>query len=144
MPLKLVKRKNRPYWYIHGSVRGIRVRESTKVSSKSVAREIMVEREARLLQASIYGIASVVTFQEAVESYLQLGGERRFLGPILDVIGDLRLADINQETLDVTAARLYRDCVPGTQIRQFYSPVSAVLNHAAAKEIGRASCRERV
>ncbi len=133
MSLKLIKRNKRPYWYIRGTVRGQQVYESTRVTSKATAQEIMAVREAELLKASIYGPASVKTFRDAAEDYIARGGEARFLHRIICALGDNKLSTLSQDAIDMSAMKLYRHCAPSTQNRQFYSPVSAVLNHAAGK-----------
>jgi hypothetical protein len=49
MSLRLVRRPKSPYWIVRGTVRGIRVEESTGTSEKRVAEEIRAKREAEIL-----------------------------------------------------------------------------------------------
>ncbi len=50
MPLKLVSREKSPFWIIRGSIRGVRVEESTGTSDRRIAEEIRAKREAQLLE----------------------------------------------------------------------------------------------
>ena len=64
MPLRLVRRAKSPNWIIRGTVRGIRVEESTG-TNRRVAEEIRAKREAELLAQSVYGRHATCTFAEA-------------------------------------------------------------------------------
>ena len=133
MPLKLVRRPKSPYWIIRGSVRGIRVEESTGTSKKFVAEEIRATREAELLKQSIYGLPATMTFAHAVEDYLKNGGSKRFLAPVLGFFSTTLLSRIDQAAIDKGAAKVLPDASGATRVPQFYTPVSAVLHHAARK-----------
>ena len=71
MPLELDRRPKSPYWIIRGTLRGIRVEESTGTSDRRVAEEIRAKREAEILAQSIYGRRATATFAEAALSYLE-------------------------------------------------------------------------
>ena len=133
MPLKLVKRPKSPYWIMRGSVRGVRIEESTGVAAKGIADEIKVKREAELLTESVHGKVATMTFAHAAESYLEEGGSTRFVGPILDHFGTTHLLKIGQEAVDSAAKRLYPKASNATRNRQVYTPTSAILQHAARK-----------
>ena len=53
MPLKLIKRAKSPNWIIRGTVRGVRVEESTGTAEKRAAEEIRAKREAEILTESV-------------------------------------------------------------------------------------------
>ena len=55
MSLRLVRRPKSPHWIIRGTVRGIRVEESSGTGDKRVAEEIRAKREAQILAESVYG-----------------------------------------------------------------------------------------
>ncbi|MDB5546130.1 MAG: site-specific integrase [Hyphomicrobiales bacterium] len=134
MPLKLTRRPRSPFWIMRGTVRGIRVEESTGVADVRAAEEIKAQREAQLLRESIYGRQSTATFAEAALSYLQSGGkERRFLTRVIEHFGTTPLMKIDQTALDKGALKLYPHAAPSTRNRQFFSPASAVLHHAAKR-----------
>src|SRR5262245_48264483 len=102
MPIKLVRRPKSPNWVMRGSLRGIRIEESTGVSDKRAAEEIRAKREAELLAQSVYGRQATATFAEAAASYLENNGAtcRRFLARIIRHFGVTPLARIDQHAID--------------------------------------------
>lgn len=136
MPLKLVRDRKNPddgLWYVRGTVRGRRIEESTGTRKRDKAEEFKSRRENELLDEAIHGRASVATFAHACASYLEFGGEGRFMTPILRHFGSTKLTKIDQIAVDACARALYPKGKNGTLIRQVYTPVSAVLQHAAAR-----------
>jgi integrase len=133
MPLRLVRRPKSPYWIVRGTIRGIRVEESTGTDDKKIAEEIRAKREAELLRESIYGRRATATFAQAALSYLEQGGSTRYLNKIIPYFGTTTLARIDQDAIDRGARSLYPSVSNSTRIRQFYGPVSAVLRHAAKR-----------
>jgi len=140
MSLKLVRRPGRPHWYMHGTVRGIPVRESTGVADAKAAEAIRARREWELIQRSVFGAEATATFVAAAVSYLEAGGERTYLKPIIARIGSMPLAKIDQDMIDKTARALYPNASPATLNRQAYTPIVAVLNHAHKRGL----CAHRV
>jgi integrase len=139
MSLKLVKRPGSPYWYLRGTVRGSSVFESTGVTQQSAAEAIRARRENELIDASIFGRKAVATFLEAAVSYMEAGGERRFMAPLIRHFGSSPLVRVDQAAIDRAAKILYPTAAPATLNREVYTPVSAVLNYAA----GRGLCDHR-
>jgi hypothetical protein len=133
MSLKCVRRPKSPNWVIRGTVRGIRVEESTGTDDKRLAEEIRAKREADLIAQSVYGRRAIETFAGAALSYLEQGGSRRFMEPIIRHFATTPLAHIDQDALDRGALKLYPYVSPSTRNRQFYTPASAVLHHAARR-----------
>jgi integrase len=133
MSLKLHKRRNTPNWYIRGTVRGIPVDESTGTSERAVAEEIRIQREAEVLQRSVHGARATATFLEAAVGYLESGGERRYLKPLIDHFGATPLVRVDQAAIDAASAKLKPTASDATRNRQIYTPVSAVLKHAAKR-----------
>lgn len=134
MPLKLTKRHGSPYWYIRGSLRGRRLDESTGVSDRKTAEEILARRSTQVLDISIHGDAAARTFAEAALSYLEGGGERTHLEPIIKLLGRRKLAAIGQAEIEEAAKKLCPKGSPATVNRQIYTPTVAVLHHAARKK----------
>ena len=133
MPLRLVRRPKSPNWIIRGTLRQIRIEESTGTDNKKIAEEIRAKREAEILAESIYGRQATATFAQAALSYLEQGGSKRYLHRIIAHFGTTPLARINQEAIDRGARRLYPNTSDSTRVRQFYVPASAVLMHAAKR-----------
>ncbi len=134
MPLKLVPRHGSPYLYIRGSIRGISVDESTGTSDRQAAEDILTLRAAELLTRSIHGDSATRTFAEAALSYMETGGERTHLTPLIKRLGKTKLADIGQDDIDKAARALKPNAGPATLNRQIYTPMAAVLHHAARKK----------
>ncbi len=96
MPLDLKRRPKSPYWIIRGTLRGIRVEESTGTSDKRIAEEIRAKREAEILAESVYGRRATSTFAAAALSYLENGGSKRFTAPVISHFGTTPLGKIDQ------------------------------------------------
>jgi integrase len=64
---------------------------------------------------------------------MQWGGETTHLDPLLTRFKGTPLADIGQDAIDKAALELKPGRAPSTWNRQIYTPICAVLNHAAAK-----------
>jgi integrase len=133
VPLQLKRRPKTPYWIIRGTLRGIRVEESTGTSDRNVAEEIRARREAEILEQSVYGRRATATFARAAVSYLENGGSKRFAGPVISHFGTTPLVKIDQDALDAGAKRLFPHASPATRNRQFFAVASAILHHAAKR-----------
>jgi integrase len=133
VPLELKRRPKSTYWIIRGTLRGIRVEESTGTGDRRAAEEILIKREAAILEQSIHGRRATATFAAAALSYLEQGGSKRFTVPVIKHFGTLPLARIDQDALDQGARKLYPAASPSTRNRQFYAIASAILHHAAKR-----------
>lgn len=131
MPLKLVTRPGTNFWYIRGTIGGRRITESTGTDNKKLAEQIRVKREAELFERKLYGDKHTRTFAQAALSYIEMGGETTYLNPIIAHFGKTRLAEIGQLAVDTCAVKLKKNAAPGTRNRHIYTPIIAVLSHAA-------------
>ncbi len=134
MPLKLVRRHGSPTWYLRGSVRGIPVDKSTRTDNREAADAIRIKEEQRLLDLSIFGERATVTFLQAAVSFMESGGEARFMEPLLKHFGTRKLNSIGQADVDAAARSIYPGRKPSTHERQVYAPTSAVLRHGAKRQ----------
>eukprot|EP00439_Symbiodinium_sp_Y106_P089553 s1_g2089.t1 len=138
MPLTKYRRKNpktgklRENWYIKGTVRGIAFPErSTGTGDAKAAEALRVLWESELLNRSVFGDKATLTFAEAATRYMQAGGERRFLAKVLTSrIGTMKVAEIDQYTIDEVGRDTYPSVKPATMRRQWHTPVIAVIRHA--------------
>ena len=135
MSLKLHQRKNSPNWYIRGTVRGITVDESSGTANRSTADDIRIQREAEILHRSVHGARATATFLEAAVGYMEAGGERRYLKPLIDHFGATSLGRIDQGAIDAAARQIKPVAGPATRNRQVYTPMSAVLKYAAERNL---------
>lgn len=133
MALRLFKRKGSDNWYVRGSVRGLPVYESTGTTEKSAAEAIRIHREKTLLDQTVFGKKLTATFLEAAVSYMEHGGERRFIGPLIDHFGVVPLASVDQAATDRAAQQLYPKHTNATRKRQVHGVVRAIRNHAAQR-----------
>lgn len=129
--LKLVRREGRTNWYIRGAVRGIAVFESTGTPDKAAAEAIRTQREADILQRSVFGPKATATFLEAAAAYLDAGGDKRFIGRLVEHFGTRPLAAIDQAAMNAAARALYGGRAAATVVRQLYVPMTAILNLGA-------------
>lgn len=135
MPLKLEQRDGSPNYYLRGTLRGVRVRESCGTHDKETAEAIKTRREWEILQGSVFGHKASGTFLAGVALYLENGGEKRFLQPLIDHFGSTMLDKIDQAAADNACRVIYPALGPATHNRQVYSPISAVRTIAAKHNI---------
>lgn len=142
LKLKLYPKRS-AHWYIRGTVRGQAVFESTGTDDRQAAEAIRIKREGQILDRSVFGTGSTLTFAEAAASYLAKGGEAKYLGSYDEqsgkwtlLIGEFANSIVNaigQVEADAAAQKLYPGTAASTQNRHCYVPLKAVLNHAAEK-----------
>ncbi len=136
MPLKLTRRNNAGNFYLRGNVAGTDVYESTRTSDRQAAENIRVRREAQILERASLGKKATVTFAEAALTYLESGGEGRFLPPILKHFGpSTKLSEIDNAAVNRAAAKLYPKAKPSTINRQLITPISAIVTLAAEDDL---------
>lgn len=132
--LKLFRRKAGGPYYIRGTVQGQRIYESTGCLQRAPAEAIRNRRETELISRAAYGKAATLTFAEAALTYLDAGGESKFLGRIIQHLGpDTLLSDIDNAAINKAAAALYPTAANATINRQLITPISAVVNMAASE-----------
>jgi integrase len=130
MPLNLFRRGR--VFYLRGSVAGQRVYESTGLGERKAAEILRARREAELIERAAYGRKATATFAEAALTYMESGGEARYLAPILAHFGPRkRVADVDMDAVNACARALLPDAAPATINRQIVTPISAVVNMAA-------------
>lgn len=131
MPYKLTPPKagRWSHYRVRGTEHGVYVDKSTGVSERKVAQRILKEWKAEAQRQAVAGPIKRITFAEAAIAYMEAGGERRFLAPLLKHFGNSELATIGQSDIDAAAVTLYAGATPATRNRQVYSPVSAILKH---------------
>ena len=127
--LRLVKRGQ--IYHATGSVAGQRVRKSLGTGDRAQAEALRAQLEARLWKRHTYGEAAVRTFDEAALSYLEGGGEGRFIAPVLRHFKGRALSAITPGDVRLAATTLLPNATGATRNRQVLTPAKAVINHAA-------------
>lgn len=141
MPLKLTKVKGSQNWYVRGTVAGIGIYESTETSDRAKADAFRAKLEDETYHQAKLGldVREPVVFAAAAANYMNKTGNTRFMTPILLAIGQDKIPALDQERLDQAAHKIYPKAKNATLVRQFYTPVIAVLNHAAVAKMAGAS-----
>lgn len=87
-----------PNYEIRGTYLGIAIERSARTADKKLAIKVkkQIERE---IEVGLLTPKSAVTFLEAAVSYMKAGGERSFLGPIIDYNGAYAIRDKAAETI---------------------------------------------
>jgi integrase len=140
MSIKLIQPKEgkSPFWYARGKHLEIFVDRSTKTTSERVAK-IQIKQWERQIERGEYidprkpppeVEAGPPMFLAAAVAYMQAGGERAYILPIITEWRSLTLAGIDQVLIDTTATKLYPNATAATRNRQFYTPVSAIRKRA--------------
>lgn len=70
------------------------------------------------------------TFHDAARSYVEHGGETRYLRPLIAYFGDLDVTTITPLAVRTAATELLPHAAPSTRNRQVITPARAVLYHA--------------
>jgi integrase len=138
MPYKIIPPKagRWSHFRVRGTEFGIYTDKSTGASDRKTAQRILIEWRAEAQRQAINGVRPhKTTFAEAAISYMEAGGERRFLAPLLTHFGNTPVAAIGQSELDASAVTLYPNATSATRNRQVYSPVSAIMKHSGVSQI---------
>ena len=130
MPLDIRRRKGSPFWQITGTVAGTRVRQSSGTPDKQTAQQEAARITRAIWKRHQYGEVATATFAEAVNLYLDQGGEDRFLLPLLNYFGKEPLAKITPGRIRTAASTLYPDAGPATWNRQVITPARSIINCA--------------
>jgi integrase len=136
--LKIVRRTKGGHYYLRGTVAGQAVYESTQCSGRAAADAIRIRRETEIIARHAKGKAATLTFAEAALTYLESGGQGRYLAKILQHFGaDTLLDDVDNGAVNAAASALYPRAAPATINRSLITPISAVVNMAAENDLAR-------
>lgn len=135
MPLVIKRRHDSPNWYIRGTVCGKEIDETTGVADKAQAEQIRAKREWELVSRKLGGGRAASTWIDAALSYIENGGERRFEKPLTDYFGVTPLSEIGQAEVEACARKLYPGLKPASVNRLVFTPVCAILTHAARRKL---------
>lgn len=128
--LELDNLKGSGIWYAVGTVAGERIRQSLKTRDRKIAEELKAQLEARIWKRHTYGEEAVRLFEEAATSYMQQGGERRYLAKVIKHFKGRAVGTIKAGELRSAALTLYPLATAATRNRQAIVPARAVINHA--------------
>lgn len=121
-------------YYIRGTVRGIRVRESTGTCDANVADALRVKKENELLQESVHGKKVTATLSECITHYLTVNGENGFTKSLIKInadIGDTRCKDVNTTLVHQYALREFPNFSGLSRNCRVVKPIITVMRCAA-------------
>ena len=138
MPLSLrpPRKGKTPNFEIRGTYLGCRVEVSSGTDKRSVARkqlrriEECIEEHGRYPAPAAQPDPGQPTFLTAAIGYMQAGGARRYVAPLIKHFRETTLSAIDQAAIDAAASALYPAGAPDYRNRAVYTPVSAILHHA--------------
>ena len=133
--LKLSKRHGSKFWTARGTYLGVKIDRSTGACDKGEAQAILAKIQNEIFERASGRVPEKAGpgFAQAVISYVKLGGERRFLEPLLKYFGEVPIDTIDQTAINAAAIALYPNGSSSTRNRQVYTPVSAILKSAGLK-----------
>ena len=128
--LKLEKRGKKGIFWITGTLNGERYRESTRTNSRTHAQSILAKRQDDILDSAVFGEKKTTTFAECAQLYMEQGGERKFLAPLIKRFDGMRMSEITQAVVSRTAQELYPNQGAASRVRTVFTPLNAVLRTA--------------
>lgn len=138
--LTLTKRKGSPNFYARGTELGCAVDQSLGTGDRGQAEALLAKLRAEIFERHLRGGAAPGSegFATAALRYMEGGGERRYVAPLLRHFGDVPIDQIDQQAIDRAAATLYPKGGPATRNRRVHTPISAILKFAGlARDIRR-------
>jgi integrase len=140
LPLRVARRAGSRLYWITGTIRGQRIRESAGTDDPRLAEEFRAAREAALYRAAVHGTRPAIAFAAAAASYITAAGPHSAptlarLRRLVQHIGPRALlTDITQHRVDHLAAAMLRPASgPATRLREVITPIRAILAHAARR-----------
>ena len=141
MALRLWQRREGGNYSIrgtHATAPGRRIDKSLGHADKARAERQLAEYDTRLWRSHLDGPQSVVTFGEAVVSFLEKRGvkdsDAGYLERLLTHFGTTLLKDIDQAAVDqATRSLVTPGASDATKRRAVYTPLLSVLRHAARR-----------
>jgi integrase len=132
MPLKLCPPRKSPFWSVRGTYLGIYVNRSTKAGKRAIAAKVLKQIE-REIECGEFAERGETTFASAAAAYMKAGGERTYVGKLLQHFGNTPLRQIDQAEIDSAAQSIYPKVSPATLNRQVYTPICAILRRAGMR-----------
>jgi integrase len=138
VPLKLrpPRTGKTPNFEIRGAYRGCHVEVSSGTHKRSVALKQLRDIETCIDEHGQYPAPAPAprigepTFLSAAVAYMQAGGRRRYVAPLIKHFRETPLQDMTQEAIDAAALELHPNVTPATRNGYVYTPVSAIMHHA--------------
>jgi integrase len=132
--LKLTKRHGSPNWTARGTYLGVAIDQSLGTGDRRQAEFLIAKIQAEIFERQTRGPVPVAEgFAAVALRYMENGGERRYVAPLLRHFGDMPIDRISQQAIDGAAITLYPRAGSSTRDRQVYTPMSAILKSGGVK-----------
>lgn len=148
--LKVTKRAGSPYWQIHGTVAGQRVRQSSGTPDRATAQAAASHLESRLRREQQYGKEHETTFGDAALAYIESKRadnapvcSAQYLREIIRRVGTRTLASFSPGEIQDIAKALHPSSGAATRNRHGIAPFMAVYNHAVRRKLAPPMVVER-
>ena len=137
MPLKLrpPRKGKTPNYEIRGAYLGVPVEVSSGTHKRSIALSQLRKIEECIEQHGQYPAPAPQprdgepTFLSAAVRYMQDGGSRRYVAPLIKHFSETPLSEMKQAAIDEAAAKLFPGGAPDYRNRAVYTPIIAILRH---------------
>jgi integrase len=130
-----------PNYEIRGTHLRVRVEVSSGTHKRSVALQQLRRIEECIEEHGQYPAPEPAprtgepTFLSAAVAYMQAGGRRKYVAPLIRHFGETPVAEIDQDEIDAAAIAIYPHVPnPATRNCYVYTPVSAILHHALGEK----------
>jgi len=127
----LTPKKRDGWWWAYGSIRGRRVRKSLGTRDRREAKERCEDLEKREWARVSDGDKAVRTFAEAVIAYIEGGGDKSYLTPLIHHFHGRLVNEITPGEIEAAARLLLPKAGPATRNRKVITPARAVINFAS-------------
>ena len=113
-------------YYISGTYKGHRVRESLSVSQRETAQHKFEQRRSEIVKAVDANRDPDLRFASAAMEYMDdEEKDDRFLEPLICELGEKRIADLTTPMVHEAAKKLYPNGKASTRNRQVIAPLVA-------------------
>jgi hypothetical protein len=130
--LKLAKRRGSSSFYARGAYLGERVFESLGTRDRGEAERLLATLQNGIVEKQARGgVRPVEGFVGAASRYMEGGGERRFVAPLLRHFGDMPIDRIDQQAIDCAAAAIYPACSELGELGWVAGALAAIFWHRA-------------
>lgn len=127
------RRPKSPFWVLRGTIDGKRVEISRKWTTAAEARRAIPDIIAEHTSDQIG--EGGLTFRQAMKLYKEAKPNARFLEPLERFFTDSLVSEVNNALMRKAANALYPEASPATIRRQLFTPVKAIINHAAGEDL---------
>lgn len=133
MPIKPKKDPKTGIYQAHGTYKGVRVRSSTRAITRLKADD-WIFRKMQEIDA-LAEKSEKILFADIAKYYIQQGGEKRFLRPLITQWGETAAEDLGARAVSDYCVTEFAGKSPAHVKRSVYVPLNAIYNKALDDEV---------